>query len=85
MNMNLFERVFFNGLSFGFITYFPTIALTIPCPPDVPGSQAARTVSDEAKRSSINNGLPDKSTLIKGMFLSCSLIVLRTSESYFDN
>jgi len=35
------DKVFLKGLSLGLMMYFPVMALTMPCPPEVPGSQAA--------------------------------------------
>jgi hypothetical protein len=52
------------------------MALTMPCPPEVPGSHAARTESELERMSSMRRGLPERRTLTRGMFLSCSLRVV---------
>jgi hypothetical protein len=69
----------------GLITYSPEIASIIPCPPDVPGSQASIKASEACKTSPMIKGLPDKITLIKGIDLSWPLMVVTTSYSNFEN
>lgn len=59
------------------------MASTMPWPPLVPGSQAAITASEFDSKSSMSIGLPDIKTLTKGIFLSCSFKVAKTSESNF--
>jgi hypothetical protein len=66
---------------FGLITYFPVIAFTIPCPPEVPGKKAESTADDSLNTLSTSIGLPASKTVSNGMFLSSSLIFLMTSLS----
>jgi len=57
----------------------------MPCPPDVPGSQAAIKADDGSKISSINIGLPESKTLTNGIVLSAPFIISMTFDSKLDN
>jgi len=50
-----------------------------PCPPEVPGNHAAMKAVDSLTMLSASKGLPENSTLTKGVFLS----TLRTSSITF--
>lgn len=69
----------------GIKMYDPVIASTIPWPPDVPGKNACKTAVDSVKILSMNIGLPARSTVTRGMFLSYSRMWVITSSSNLPN